>query len=152
MHMSQATERESNLVSLVYVSSGVRQFEKQEILDILQVSRKNNARLRITGILLYQDGNFMQVLEGTEQDLCELMCSIERDHRHRGVIVLLKKAIRERQFPQWSMAFKDLNELPPEDAAAFSPFLREPVEDEQFRSKSEACYKLLLRFKANLQR
>ncbi|MBV9938606.1 MAG: BLUF domain-containing protein [Acidobacteriaceae bacterium] len=150
--MSEATERESNLISLVYVSSGTRHFERQEILDILQVSRKNNARLRITGILLYQDGNFMQVLEGAEQNLSELMCSIERDHRHRGVIVLLKKAISERLFPQWSMAFKDLSELPHEDAAAFSPFLRESVIDEQFRSRSEACYKLLLRFKTSLQR
>ena len=150
--MSQITEQEPGLVSLVYVSSGVRQFNKQEVLDILQASRRNNARLRITGILLYQDGNFMQVLEGTEQDLSELMHSIERDQRHRGVIVLLKKAIRERQFPHWSMAFKDLSELPPEDAAAFSPFLQGSAADEQFRSKSEACYKLLLRFKANLQR
>jgi acylphosphatase len=150
--MSLTTERESNLVSIVYVSSGVQHFEKQEIVDILQVSRKNNARLGITGFLVYQDGNFMQVLEGTEQDLSELMHSIERDQRHRGVIVLLKTAITERQFPQWSMAFKDLSELPVEDAAAFSPFLQGSAIDEQFRSRPEACYKLLLRFKRNLQR
>ncbi len=149
--MSQTAEQEANLVSIVYVSSGVRQFEKQGVIDILQVSRRNNTRLGITGILVYQDGNFMQVLEGTEQDLSELMRSIERDDRHRGVIVLLKKAITERQFPQWSMAFKDLNELPAEDAAAFSPFLQGSAIDDQFRSRSEACYKLLLRFKSSLQ-
>lgn len=150
--MNQTAEQESNLVSIVYASSGVRQFEKQEILDILQISRKNNARLNITGFLVYQDGNFMQVLEGTEQDLSELMRSIEQDQRHRGVIVLLKRAIAERQFPQWSMAFKNLSELPTEDAAAFSPFLQGPAIDEQFRSRPEACYKLLLRFKSSLQR
>ena len=134
------------------MSSGIQQFGKQEIIDILQASRKNNVRLGITGILVYRDGNFMQVLEGTEKNIAELMSSIGKDSRHRGVLVLLKKKIAERQFPQWSMAFKDLNELSPEDAAAFSPFLQGSVVDDQFRSKSEACYKLLLKFKASYQR
>ena len=52
------------LVSLIYVSSGVRVLTDAEIFEILTQSRRNNERCGITGLLLYRDGNLMQVLEG----------------------------------------------------------------------------------------
>ena len=51
---------------LVYVSSAVRPFSKSELVELLNVTRDNNSRLGVTGMLLYRDGNFMQVLEGGE--------------------------------------------------------------------------------------
>jgi len=120
--MSTTLAPEENLVSLVYVSSGTRQMDDSEILDILRASRNKNARLQITGMLLYKDGNFLQVLEGREEALSELMGYIERDNRHRGVITLLKKPLAQRQFPDWSMAFKNLSKLSPEDLGANSDF------------------------------
>ncbi len=52
---------------LVYVSSAVRPFSRVDLDDLLATSRANNARVGITGMLLYKDGNFMQVLEGDEE-------------------------------------------------------------------------------------
>ncbi len=102
-------------------------------------------------MLLYKDGNFLQVLEGSDTSVTELMETVERDNRHRGVLVLTKKPIQERQFPNWSMAFKNLGALSDEDKVAFSPFLSGSFLDEDFRRKPERCYKLLLHFKESIR-
>jgi len=66
---------------LVYVSSAVEPFSKTELVELLHVARANNERLGITGMLLYRDGNFMQVLEGEEPVVRDLYARIERDPR-----------------------------------------------------------------------
>ena len=149
--MSAPTGQDNGLVSAVYVSSSVRKLDDSEILDILRVSQRNNQRRGITGMLLYKDGNFLQVLEGPNSEITELMETVERDNRHRGFIVLTKKPIKDRQFPSWSMAFKDLGALSAEDQASFSPFLADSFLDEDFRSKPDRSYKLLLHFKENIR-
>ena len=149
--MSAVASPVQNLVSLVYISSGTQRFSPDEIVEILRKSRTNNEKRNITGMLLYKDGNFLQVLEGPDEEIAQLMQTIETDGRHRGLIVLTKRPIEERLFPNWSMAYKDLTELDAEDAAAFSPFLKESLLDEEFRSKPDRCYKLLLHFKEKLR-
>ncbi len=149
--MSAPRGQENGLVSTVYVSSSVRKLNDSEILDILRTSQKNNQRRGITGMLLYKDGNFLQVLEGPHAEITDLMETVERDNRHRGFIVLTKKPIKERQFPNWSMAFKDLGALSAEDKAAYSPFLADSFLDEDFRTKPDRSYKLLLHFKENIR-
>jgi len=149
--MSTVAEQVQTLVSLVYISSGTQDFSPEDIVEILRKSRINNDKRNITGMLLYKDGNFLQVLEGPEDEIARLMQTIEMDSRHRGLIVLTKKPLRERQFPSWSMAYKDLTRLSAEDAEAYSPFLKESLMDEEFRSKPDRCYKLLLHFKEKLR-
>lgn len=57
------------LHQLVYVSSAVSPFSATELVDLLRRSRTNNACLDLTGLLLYQAGNFMQVLEREEANV-----------------------------------------------------------------------------------
>lgn len=149
--MSTAGGPEDHLISTVYVSSSVGKLGDSEILEILRTSQSNNQRREITGMLLYKDGNFLQVLEGPHTNVTELMETVERDNRHRGFIVLTKKRINERQFPNWSMAFEDLGALSEEDKAAYSPFLTSSFLDEDFRLKPDRCYKLLMHFKENIR-
>lgn len=149
--MSTEAAQNNGLVSLVYISSSIRLLDRQEIFEILRKSRANNGRLDITGMLLYKDGNFMQALEGPEAKVSDLFSRIERDTRHRGLITLIKKPIQERSFANWSMAYRDLNGLPPDDAEAVSPFLTNSLLDQEFRSKPELSYRLLLHFKQNLR-
>jgi hypothetical protein len=52
------------MFSIVYVSSALKPFSKTDLLTLLEKSRENNTSLGISGMLLYKDGNFMQVLEG----------------------------------------------------------------------------------------
>ena len=143
------TDREP-LTSIVYVSSG-RSQQQANVMDILRISRVNNTRLNITGMLAYKDGNFLQILEGEHSTLSRVLEKIERDERHSGMIVLAKTHIEERLFPSWSMAFRELKDLSPDDAEAYSPFMDGSMLDDRFRSRPELCYKLLLSFKQSMR-
>lgn len=94
---------------LVYASSATRPFSEADLSDLLETSRENNARLGITGMLLYKDGNFMQVLEGEEETVRALYEKIGTDPRHDGAITLHQSFAQERQFPDWSMGFRNLD-------------------------------------------
>jgi Sensors of blue-light using FAD len=136
---------------LVYVSSAVKPFLQSELLDLLAKSRENNARLGITGMLLYKDGNFMQALEGEEGAVQALYARIGRDPRHRGLLTLLQGPLEERQFPEWSMGFRDLNAADVLSTPGYSEFLNTPLMGKEFSSDPTRCQKLLLTFKRNMQ-
>jgi hypothetical protein len=90
---------------LVYVSSATRPFSGEDLRVLLETCRKNNAELGVTGMLLYKDGNFMQVLEGDEGSVRGLYERIAADPRHGGEITLQQGFAEGRQFPDWSMGF-----------------------------------------------
>jgi hypothetical protein len=97
------------MLQLAYVSSTCRLLTGPEIADLLIKSRASNARLGITGILLYKAGSVLQVLEGGEAEVTALFAAIERDPRHRSLVLLFKKPVDGPDFPDWRMAFRDLN-------------------------------------------
>ncbi|MEP7187723.1 MAG: BLUF domain-containing protein, partial [Roseiflexaceae bacterium] len=51
---------------LSYASVAVTPFTSAALQALLLTSRRNNMQLGITGMLLYKDGEFMQVLEGEQ--------------------------------------------------------------------------------------
>ncbi len=136
---------------LFYASSAVRLLSEHEVLEILRIARINNERLGVTGMLLYKEGNFLQVLEGPEPEVLQLIGIIEGDARHHGILRLITRPEKERQFPNWSMAFCNLDEIPKEDQPAFSPYLSSSLLDEKFRTEPASCYKLLRSFKATMR-
>jgi len=82
---------------------------QDELLDILEVSRIKNEQHNLTGMLLYGEGVFIQVLEGEEQALLNTYSAIERDDRHYSIIKMTEGEITERNFPDWRMGFKAAN-------------------------------------------
>jgi len=76
-----------------------------EIHRLLKQARERNARLGITGALLFTEGRFVQVLEGDEAPVMGLIEDIKRDSRHCDIDVLPARLAPERCFSQWSMAF-----------------------------------------------
>ncbi|MGE5477739.1 MAG: BLUF domain-containing protein [Bacteroidales bacterium] len=100
---------------VVYISHETRPLKKADILDILRVSRVKNTVRRLTGVLLYYDGIFLQVLEGEGPVIEEMLALLRRDRRHTEIRILLDEPVAERYFPDWSMAFADLADLPPDD-------------------------------------
>lgn len=93
---------------IVYLSSATYKLTKDQLIDLLEQSRENNQKDGITGILLYQGGNILQVLEGEAEDVERLLRRVRRDDRHSGFIKVLDREIEERFFPEWSMGFRDL--------------------------------------------
>lgn len=111
------------MLQLVYVSSATELFSYSELVDLLAKSREKNARLGITGMLLYRDGNFVQVLEGEPAAVDSLYATIARDPRHTGAIVLLRQEKAAREFPEWSMGFRDLNSPEVRSLPGYSEFM-----------------------------
>ena len=97
---------DSNLESIVYVSSAVRLLTFDEIGHLLKRARERNMEYGVTGVLLYDGGNFMQYIEGPKNNLDVIYKIIEDDKQHTGIILLSREALEKRQFADWSMGFQ----------------------------------------------
>ena len=93
----------------------------------------------------------MQVLEGEEPTVRGLYRRIETDPRHRGLIVLLDGNQDTRQFPDWSMAFPDLD-ADPAELPGFNDFLNTPPGPDEFGADPSLAQKLLISFKQSVAR
>ena len=71
---------------------------------------RNNTARTVTGMLLFVQGRFLQVLEGDRKDVHHTIEKIKEDSRHDHVTLLLDKPIEERNFSHWNMGFKHLQE------------------------------------------
>jgi hypothetical protein len=95
---------------LIYVSSLVTN-EPEILLSILESSTRNNKRRGITGMLLFSEGNVMQVLEGKKDTVIETFQAIQLDVRHCDIFVLTEVEIESRKFASWSMGFRQLSKV-----------------------------------------
>jgi hypothetical protein len=95
----------SELIHCIYASAASRDFETDELAELLQVARENNAKLGLTGMLLYAEGSFFQVLEGEADVVDALYVKIKRDKRHDNLALIIKEPIQERYFDDWTMGF-----------------------------------------------
>lgn len=110
--MSEVQSQPPGLIQLVYASAAAVKFEQDQLEDLLQMARDNNNRLGVTGVLLFKDGTFFQVLEGPQDVVHQLYEYIKRDKRHNNVLVLASREIQERNFSGWSMGFiRDSNQI-----------------------------------------
>lgn len=90
---------------IVYTSEYTGKADEAPVLigDIVRTSKQNNPEHDITGVLFYQNGQFLQVIEGEEADLRTLMANIEADKRHKNITMLFDEPILRRGFEQWNM-------------------------------------------------
>ncbi len=107
------TNAAPSLRRLIYVSSAVGDFGQAKLDQILSRSRSNNDARGLTGLLLFHDGCFFQVLEGEAAVVDQTFATISGDARHSGVILLESRSITERGFPQWSMGYMGAHQLHP---------------------------------------
>jgi hypothetical protein len=91
---------------LIYRSEVSNQMPEDELIHLLEQSRDRNKTVNITGMLLFFDNKFLQLLEGEEADVKHLYVDICADSRHKNVITLKEGAANNRLFPDWSMSFK----------------------------------------------
>jgi hypothetical protein len=131
----------------VYVSSAVELFSPEQLESLLKVSRENNQRLNLTGMLLYKDGNFMQLLEGPKAAVTQLMTKIHQDPRHHGMMTLLQQERDQREFPEWSMGFKQIDSSEKLDIPGYSNFMNLPLTSEQFVENPSKMLGLMLNFR-----
>lgn len=90
------------LVRLLYASR-VSDPSSSATEAILSQSRSHNPACGITGILCYGGGIFLQALEGGRNQVSELYSHIQKDPRHKDVVLLHYEEITERRFGGWTM-------------------------------------------------
>ena len=105
----------STLYRLTYVSTAVGVLPASELDRILLRSRISNAGSDVTGLLLFHEGSFLQVIEGPAAGVMALMEKIRRDRRHANVQVLESSPVSARAFAGQPLSYLAPRHLTAED-------------------------------------
>ena len=135
-----------SLYCLVYTSIASRKMSDDDLKVLLKTIRKNNEIRQVTGILLYLDPFFIQVLEGEEGIVNNLFTRIKQDSRHNKVSLIYKKPIEARYFSNWTMGFSKITYENVSTLEGFSDFLQRPTA-EFFSNSPSKVDELLYKFK-----
>lgn len=91
------------LIQLLYCSQASKDIRSEDIDQILEVSRENNARRHITGLLCNDENYFLQLLEGSYRIVNDVYNTIANDQRHVKMTLLYYRSASSRLFPKWNM-------------------------------------------------
>lgn len=94
-----------SLIHLIYSSAAMYEFSEDDLIELLAKSRANNDGLNVTGMLLYTEGSFFQILEGEPAVVDALFEKISHDKRHTKVVTIIRETIAKRSFGEWSMGY-----------------------------------------------
>ena len=94
---------------LIYKSVPVDHISEKNLLEIAERSKENNIDKGLTGLLVFGNNTFVQVLEGAEQDIETLYKKLLSDKRHSNVTVVKRGELERRYFPSWSMGFRSVS-------------------------------------------
>ena len=135
------------MIQLIYVSTATRDLSEQDLLELLEQSRERNKRQQVTGLLLYAGHNFIQLLEGDAADVDDIYQSILEDDRNRENLVIWRKVVEERVFPDWAMGFRRVTRFDGSPVDGFTEFLEEEVDLQAISNQRESILELFNFFK-----
>ena len=97
---------------MLYISEKTPTFnEDKDLQRILEISRVNNKKKNITGLLIKNGDFFIQLLEGGKEDVIKTFNYISSDPRHMKIKMLVSYQDKIRLFPGWDMGLADNNKL-----------------------------------------
>lgn len=135
------------MICIVYISSAKLGLTHGEILNIVADSRINNEKQGLTGLLLFNSGTFMQLVEGEESNVDVLYRKIEKDRRHTDMKLLLKEPITHRNFSNWTMGFKNIEKLKEMNSEFINSFLNEDLNFSVYQKNPYRALRFLETFK-----
>ena len=92
-----------NLTSVTYTSLARLDLQTEDLEDIHRAAREQNALDGITGLLVFNGTHFLQIIEGSESAIDELIERLRKDPRHTGFEIRDRRKVETRSFPDWSM-------------------------------------------------
>ena len=101
------------LVRLIYASRAAEALTADGLSSMMKQARDHNAGAGITGVLVYSEGIFLQLLEGGRNAVNALYNRITHDKRHHDVVLLSYDEVPERRFAGWAMGQANLSRLNP---------------------------------------
>ena len=134
------------LVQLIYVSSARQELTDTELDAILESSVRHNTPQQVTGLLLYSQGSFMQVLEGEVAAVEEAYGRICDDPRHHHIIEIMREPIDEREFGRWAMGFRRVRREDVAEHEAFLPLFVKGFDTAALQAKPGLALELLHHF------
>jgi hypothetical protein len=134
------------MIQLTYVSSSALPVSTSQLDEIVAVSRRNNTANGITGMLLHVDGSFLQILEGPAAAVEATYARIDRDPRHRGLLVIHRTDITQRAFKDWSMGFQRLSRADAPDVAWIFELQAGAVEKHMVAENADLALRLMRTF------
>ena len=94
------------LVQFIYCSACAKaDFSPEDLNTLLGECRENNAKVNITGMLLYHSRTFFQILEGDPVVVQNLFEKIAKDRRHDRITKIVVEQIGQRAFANWTMGY-----------------------------------------------
>ncbi len=139
-----------DLIHLIYSSSATNPMHDHDLAEMLAIARENNHRSQITGMLLYHNASFLQVLEGKRTVVETLFKKIAHDPRHHDVTLLRKRVLPNREFEKWEMGFVNIDTIDTSKLSGYTSFLKQPLNSPHFQDSGYA-YNLLNTLKENIR-
>lgn len=112
------------LFQLLYLSRTRLDWTEAELAALAAHAQDRNTRDALTGLLLYGNGHFLQLLEGRRQPLLLTYDRIARDPRHTDLRVLLDASVARRTFPRWAMGLLNLDAAGEVDRERFTRIIQ----------------------------
>ena len=134
---------------LIYTSAANHLMSDSELTDLLSHCRVRNSNDELTGMLLYKDGSFMQVLEGEKENVFRTYARIQKDTRHKDIFLLREREIESRNFDGWSMGFKSVKSSDLESRPGFAQLSGDVFSSVAYSEKPHIALKLLKSFHEN---
>jgi hypothetical protein len=132
------------LHELIYVSLADHAMTPDELRALLAQARIHNREHGITGLLIYRDREFMQLIEGEQDEVLALYRHIENDPRHRQMYRIWEGPIAKRSCQDWAMGYAE----PADQTWHALPDGRQVLDDGLFAAgQSSAGKRLLLRLR-----
>ena len=94
-----------DLVELSYLSEAVSDMSFLGLMRLLESARAFNQKNGISGILLYDNQQFGQIIEGEHASVMKAWKRIQDDKRHHRIELLEIKEITEKSYPDWLLRF-----------------------------------------------
>jgi hypothetical protein len=92
-----------DLWQLIYASGATVAFAEADVKNLVAAAQSRNRAWGITGLLIYYQGSFLQILEGPMAAVEQLYEQIQTDPRHARVLLLERRPITQRDFPGWDL-------------------------------------------------
>ncbi|MEH6408540.1 MAG: BLUF domain-containing protein [Leeuwenhoekiella sp.] len=93
------------IYSLAYVSYSAESLNQSNLTEIFEYTEDWNINHNISGFLVHNNRNFVQLLEGDEQEIKDLFSRISIDKRHRDIFVILEQELPQRAFDGYKSGF-----------------------------------------------
>lgn len=137
------------LVQLIYKSTLVGD---ESVLEAIHASAlRHNKGNSITGMLLYHQRSFLQVLEGDPQDVQTTYHRICHDTRHKDVGLLAEQRTKDRHFPDWLMGFRHLQDADAIEFPEYAPYFKAGFGGTEIYAKPGIALRMLQAFNRSAQ-